>query len=102
MLARMASRAIKFAGLALGGAIIAGLLLAERAAPLRRRTARQLPRLARNAPMGAACQEVVMAAEIPLTNRVAARNAARRRGLQHLIGGHAGRVAGFLAMDYTM
>jgi len=102
MLACMASRGWKFAGLALGTAAIAGLLLAERAAPLRRRTARQLPRLARNAAMGAACQAVVMAAEIPLTNRIAARNAAQGRGLQHRIAGRAGQLAGFLAMDYTM
>lgn len=78
-----------------------GLLYAERARPLRRRTARQLPRLARNAAMGAACQAVIMTAEAPITSAIAARNAQRKRGLQHAIGGNAGRVVAFLAMDYS-
>lgn len=98
----MASRGWKYAGLAVGAGAVAALLLAERAAPLRRRTAAQLPRLARNAVMGAACQAVVAAAEVPLTNAVAARNEREHRGLQHAIGGRAGAIAGFLAMDYTI
>lgn len=96
----MPSRVLRFAGLAIGAAAVGGLLLAERAAPLRRRTRRELPRLARNAAMGAACQAVIMASEMPLTDRIAARNVARRRGLQHALGGTAGKIAAFLAMDY--
>jgi sterol desaturase/sphingolipid hydroxylase (fatty acid hydroxylase superfamily) len=97
----MASRIPKLAGLAIITVAIGGLLLAERAAPLRRRTQAPWPRLARNAAMGAACQAVVMAVEVPLTQRVARANAAQRRGSQHAIGGGwIGRAAGFLAMDY--
>ncbi|WP_234029105.1 sterol desaturase family protein [Aurantiacibacter spongiae] len=82
-------------------AAIGGLLLAERLAPLRRRTRKQLPRLIRNAAMGAACQAAIMVSEAPLSNAVAQRNARRRRGLQHgLGGGIPGRIAAFLAMDY--
>lgn len=102
MLARMNKRGWTIAAFGLGAAALGGLLLAERATPLRRRTAAQLPRLARNAAMGAACQAVVLAAEVPLTNLVATRNAAQQRGLQHRIGGRTGRIAGFLAMDYTI
>jgi len=96
----MASRLLKWAGLALGGAILGTLLVSERASPLRQRTRAQLPRLARNAAMGAACQAVIMVSEQPITDRIARQNAASKRGLQHWIGGTAGKVAAFLAMDY--
>ena len=79
---------------------IGALLLAERAAPLRKQTRKQIPRMARNVVMGAACQAVIMAAEEPLTNRIAARNRAEGRGLQHRISGPLGKIAAFLAMDY--
>ena len=85
------------------GAALAGigtLMIAERARPLRKRTAEQLPRLARNAAMGAACQAVIMASEAPLTRRIARTNALQRRGLRHLLPGPLGRIAAFLAMDY--
>jgi len=97
----MASRVLKLAGLAIGAAALGGLLYAERARPLRKRTAEQLPRLARNAAMGAACQAVIMTIEAPLTSTVAVRNASAKRGLQHAIGGWRGRVVAFLAMDYS-
>lgn len=96
----MANRVVKLAGLAIGAAALGGLLFAERAAPLRKRTREQLPRIARNATMGAACQAAIMASEVPLTNAIADRNEAERRGLQHGIGGLAGKFAAFLAMDY--
>ncbi len=90
------------AALAVGGtAALCGLLYAERARPLRRRTAAELPRLARNAAMGAACQAVIMTTEAPITRAIARRNADERRGLQHAIGGWPGRVLAFLAMDYS-
>ena len=97
----MASRLAKFAGLAVAGGAVAALLLVERARPLRQRTRAELPRLARNAAMGAACQAVIMASEAPLTRAIAQQNGREGRGLQHLIGGWPGRVAAFLLMDYT-
>ena len=59
-----------------------------------------MPRLARNAAMGAACQAVIMVSEAPLTRRIARTNALEKRGLRHLLPGRLGAIAGFLAMDY--
>ena len=98
---RMGLRLAKIAGLAVAGAAVGALLLAERARPLRRRTREQLPRLVRNGVMGAACQVVIMASEAPVTQAIARENARSRRGLQHAIGGLPGRIAAFLLMDYT-
>lgn len=81
-------------------AAVGGLLLAEHARPLRRRTASEVPRLARNAAMGAACQVMILAAEQPLTQRIARANGERRRGIRHLLPGALGNLAAFLAMDY--
>jgi len=97
----MASRLAKFAGLVIAGAAVGTLLLAERARPLRQRTREELPRLARNSAMGAACQAVIMASEAPITEAIARENKRKRRGLQHAIGGLPGRVAAVLLMDYT-
>ncbi len=96
----MASRFLKLTGYGLAAGAVVALLVAERKRPLRQSTQAPLPRLARNLAMGAACQAVVMASEAPLTEAIARRNAAERRGLQHRIGGTAGRLAAFLAMDY--
>ncbi|MWV27092.1 sterol desaturase family protein [Aurantiacibacter rhizosphaerae] len=97
----MTSRLARFAGMAVAGAAIGALLLAERARPLRQRTSRQLPRVLRNGAMGAACQAVIMATEAPITEAIAQQNRRERRGLQHAIGGVPGRIAAFLLMDYT-
>ena len=97
----MAARLAKFAGLAVAGAAVGALLLAERARPLRQRTRKQLPRLVRNGAMGVACQAVIMASEAPITEGIARENRRRQRGLQHFIGGVPGRIAAFLLMDYT-
>ena len=98
----MSLRILKLAGVAIGAAALGGLLYAERAAPLRKRTREQLPRLARNAAMGAACQAVIMLSEAPLTRGIAARNARESRGLQGVLGGgFTGKALAFLAMDYT-
>ncbi len=90
---------------AAGAIALGGLLLAERLMPLRQRRRAQGPRLARNALLGAMCQAVILVSERPLTSAIARRNAARRRGLQHLVGARFGRAAGALAallvMDYT-
>ncbi len=97
----MTSKVLKIAGLALGAAALGGLLYAERARPLRKRTTEQLPRIAGNVAMGIACQAVVMAAESPITGAMAKRNVKERRGIQHAIGGLPGRILAFLAMDYS-
>ena len=87
--------------MALGVAAIGALLIAERAAPLRRRTREQAPRIARNIAMGAACQAAIMVSEAPLTNAIARTNERGARGLQNRLGGGwIGRAAAFLAMDY--
>ena len=88
---------------------LGALLAAERARPLRRRTRPQIPRIARNLVLGAACQAVITASEAPLTRAMARRNLAQRRGLQHALtgvaggwaGGWAGKALAFLAMDYS-
>lgn len=97
----MASRKVKLAGLIVGAAALGGLLYAERAAPLRRQTRKALPRMARNAAMGAACQAAIMVSEKPLTDAIAKANGKHSRGLQGLLGGGLlGKFAAFLAMDY--
>ena len=85
----------------MAGAAVGVLMLAERTRPLRQRTSAELPRLARNAAMGAACQVAIMTSEAPITRAIAQGNSQRRRGLQHAIGGLPGRIAAFLLMDYT-
>ena len=100
MLPAMATRLLKLLGTGAALAAVGTLMLAERARPLRKRTAQQLPRLARNAAMGAACQAVIMASEAPLTRRIARVNAVESRGLRHLLPGPLGKLAAFLAMDY--
>lgn len=97
----MTSRLAKIAGLAVAGAAVGTLLLAERARPLRQRTREELPRLVRNGAMGAACQAVIMASEGPITEAIAQENKRKQRGLQHTIGGWPGRMAAVLLMDYT-
>ena len=95
------SRLWKIAGIAAGAAALGGLFYAERAAPLRRQTREQGPRIARNLTMGAACQAAIMLTEAPLTHAISQTNARKKRGLQHLLGGgFLGKAAAFLAMDY--
>ena len=96
----MGKRTWKIAGVGAALVAVGALMLAERARPLRRRTQAQLPRLARNAAMGAACQAVILVSEAPLTRRIARTNAAQRRGIRHLLPGRTGALAAFLAMDY--
>lgn len=89
------------AGLAVSLAVVGAAAIGERTRPLRRRTRETLPRLARNAAMGAACSTVIMVSEAPLTRAIARRNASRRRGIQHRLGGEIqGRMLAFLAADY--
>ncbi|MFB0612480.1 sterol desaturase family protein [Aurantiacibacter poecillastricola] len=96
----MGVRLGKVAGLLFAGAAVGILLASERARPLRQRTRAELPRLARNGAMGAACQAVIMVSDGPITQTIARENARSRRGLQHAIGGLPGRIAAFLLMDY--
>ncbi len=83
-----------------GAAAIGGLFLAERLRPLRRQSRPVVPRIARNVALGALCQAMIAAYETPLTDAVAERNRKRSRGIEGVIPGPAGRLAGFLAMDY--
>lgn len=100
MTGHMASRFLRLAGYGLAIGAVGALLVAERKRPLRRETSDPVARGVRNLAMGAACQAVIMASEAPLTDAIARKNAAKRRGLQHRIGGPAGKLAAFLAMDY--
>ena len=84
----------------IGAMAIGGFLLAERLRPLRRQSRPTVPRIARNLAMGVLCQAMIAGYETPLTGAVAERNRQRSRGIQGLIPGPAGRLAGFLAMDY--
>ena len=88
--------------LVLGAA--AAILLAERRAPLRRRTQSEPARVVRNLALGALSMAVVAAVESPAVRPLAQRAAARRRGLmQHLPGPAFLRdAAAFLWMDYTI
>ncbi len=80
---------------------VGAIALAERARPLRQPTLPAGPRVVRNLAMGAMCQAVIVAIEQPATRAIAVRNASRRRGLQHWLGGGAlGKAAALLAMDY--
>lgn len=76
------------------------LLIAERKRPLRSRTRPALPRNLRNAAMGASCAAVVAAVEVPLTQAVARRNLARKRGIAQQLPRPLRLLAGIAAMDY--
>lgn len=101
MIAPMASRFLKMAGLAATIGIVGVIAIAERKRPLRLQRHKVIPRTMRNLAMGAGCQAIIMAAEAPATQAIAQRNASDRRGLQHWLGGGiVGKAAAFLAMDY--
>jgi sterol desaturase/sphingolipid hydroxylase (fatty acid hydroxylase superfamily) len=93
-------RFLKVAGMAVALTAVGGLLVAERVRPLRKPTRPALPRMVRNGAMGASCQAVIMVAETPLTRAIARTNLRKRRGVQHLLPGRAGKLAAFLVMDY--
>ena len=84
-------------------AAAAAILLAERRAPLRRRTQAEPPRLLRNAALGALSLAVVSAVESPLVRPLALQAETRRRGLAQRLPAPAWvrDAAAFLLMDYT-
>lgn len=92
------ARPLLIAGAALA---IGGLLWAERKRPLRERTRPILPRSATNLLLGASCALVIRAVETPLVERIAAANAAKSRGLMHLLPKPLRFIGGVLAMDYA-
>ena len=101
MIAHMASRFLKFAGLAFTVAAVGTVAIAERKRPLRRQKHDPLARNIRNLAMGASCQAMIMASEAPATQAVARTNASKRRGIQHMLGGGViGKLAAILVMDY--
>ena len=88
--------------LVLGAA--AAVLVAERRAPLRRRTQKEPARIVRNLVLGALSVAVVGAVESPVVRPLAQRAASRRRGLAQRLPGPAflRDAAAFLWMDYTI
>ena len=97
----MASRFRTLARIAAGLAGVAAILVFERIDPLRSPTRATLPRVIRNAAMGAACEAGILTSEAPATRAIARNNAVQRRGLQHALGGGTiGKIVAFLAMDY--
>jgi len=82
----------------------AAILVAERRAPLRRRTQREPARIVRNLVLGALSMAVVSAAESPVVRLLARRAEARRRGLAQRLPEPAWLrdAAAFLWMDYTI
>ena len=94
----MARRNLAFTILA--GALVAGLLIAERRRPLRRQTRPGLPRNVRNAAMGASCAAVVAAVEVPLTEAIARRNLSGARGFAQALPRPLRLLGGIAAMDY--
>jgi sterol desaturase/sphingolipid hydroxylase (fatty acid hydroxylase superfamily) len=84
------------------GAAIAGLLVLERARPLRRRTRPTLPRNLRNAALGALSVAVMEAGEVPLARHIAAGNAKKPRGLAALVPAALRGAVAFAAMDYGL
>lgn len=88
-------------GVAIASAVaVAAILVFERVRPLRSRTRRTPPRVARNAAMGLACAAVIQTVERPLTRAIAARNSAMGRGLAHRAPRPVRAIVAFLAMDY--
>ena len=84
-----------------GSALALGmLLLAERKRPLRKRMFAQKKRFIDNLMLGAGCMAFVSAVEVPLACAIAARNAARGRGIAQRLPARLRLLGAMLAMDY--
>lgn len=90
----------KIALVVVASAVVGGLLLAERKAPLRDQKKPALPRTVRNAVMGAGCAVIVAAVEEPLTQSIAQKNEDYKRGLAQKLPKPLREIAGIIAMDY--
>lgn len=90
----------KIAVMAAGAAVVGGILLAERKAPLRKTTDRTIPRNLRNAALGAGCAVIVAAVEEPLTQAIAKKNLSQKRGFAQKLPRPLRLLGGMAAMDY--
>lgn len=90
----------KIALVAAAGAVVGGILLAERTRPLRAQTRPAIPRTIRNAALGAGCAVIVAAVEEPLTQAIAQKNETHRRGFAQKLPAPLREIAGIVAMDY--
>ncbi|GAA4641776.1 sterol desaturase family protein [Pontixanthobacter gangjinensis] len=94
---------MKFGKLAMligAGAVVGGILLAERKVPLREQKKPAIPRNIRNLAMGAGCAVIVAAVEEPLTKAIAEKNLAGKRGFAQHLPRPLRLLGGIAAMDY--
>ena len=82
------------------GAVVGGVLLAERKRPLRAAKVPAIPRNIRNAALGAGCAVIVAAVEEPLTEAIAAKNREQKRGFAQKLPKPFRLLGGIAAMDY--
>ncbi len=90
----------KLAMIAAAGAVVGGILLAERKRPLRVQEQPAMPRIMRNAALGAGCAVIVAAVEEPLTQAIADRNLSEKRGFAQMLPRPLRLLGGIAAMDY--
>ncbi|MXO91150.1 sterol desaturase family protein [Pontixanthobacter aquaemixtae] len=90
----------KIAMMAAAGAVVGGILLAERKRPLREAKSPAIPRNVRNAALGAGCVVIVAAVEEPLTQAIAKNNLQHRRGFAQKLPRPLRLLGGIAAMDY--
>ncbi|MFZ1743123.1 MAG: sterol desaturase family protein [Pontixanthobacter sp.] len=90
----------KLAMLLGAGAVVGGILLAERKSPLRKQDKPAIPRNIRNLAMGAGCAVIVAAVEEPLTQAIAQKNLEEKRGFAQWLPRPLRLVGGIAAMDY--
>ena len=90
----------KLAMMVAAGAVVGGILLAERKRPLRRQEKPAIPRNLRNAALGAGCAVIVAAVEEPLTQSIARGNLAGKRGFAQKLPRPLRLIGGIAAMDY--
>lgn len=90
----------KLAMVAAAGAVVGGILLAERKRPLRGQKKPAIPRNLRNAALGAGCAVIVAAVEEPLCRAIAERNLVEKRGLAQKLPRPLRLIGGIAAMDY--
>ena len=90
----------KLAMIAAAGAVVGGILLAERKRPLRKQERPAIPRNVRNAALGAGCAVIVAAVEEPLCQAIAEKNLSYKRGFAQKLPRPLRLLGGVVAMDY--